>query len=208
MKPLLAFAIALILLPVVSAQSEAPPTLGSGIDQANFDPSVRPQDDLFRAVNGAWLAKTEIPADRADYGAFTALAEQAEKDVLAIVQDCANDKDAAAGTEKKKIGDLYAAFMDQDCAEQLGIEPIAGTLASIDAIATKADLVRVLAELARDGVPAPSAYTSVPMPSIPISTSSICPRRAWAFPTATTTSTPSIRTRWRPTRPTSSGCSG
>ena len=25
---------------------------------------VRPQDDLFRHVNGAWLTKTEIPADR------------------------------------------------------------------------------------------------------------------------------------------------
>jgi putative endopeptidase len=47
---------------------------------------VRFQDDLFRAVNGTWLAKAEIPADRAEYGAFTALTEQAEKDVRAIIE--------------------------------------------------------------------------------------------------------------------------
>ena len=42
----------------------------SGIDRSGFDPSVRVQDDLFRAVNGEWLKKTEIPADKADYGTF------------------------------------------------------------------------------------------------------------------------------------------
>ena len=45
-------------------------SLTSGIDSSNFDPSVRPQDDLFRAVNGAWLKRTQIPADRSTYGAF------------------------------------------------------------------------------------------------------------------------------------------
>ncbi len=151
MKPSLALAL-IFTLSLLPAQSQAAPPLGSGLDPANFDASVRPQDDLFRAVNGTWLAKTEIPADRADYGAFTALAEQAEKDVSAILEECANDKDAAAGSERQKVGDLYAAFMDADRAEQLGIAPIAGTLYSIDQIATKADLVRVLAELSRGGV--------------------------------------------------------
>ena len=151
MKPSLALAL-IFTLSLLPAQSQAAPPLASGLDPANFDASVRPQDDLFRAVNGTWLAKTEIPADRADYGAFTALAEQAEKDVSAILEECAKDKDAAAGSERQKVGNLYAAFMDADRAEQLGIEPIAGTLASIDQIATKADLVRVLAELSRGGV--------------------------------------------------------
>lgn len=88
MRPrwLLAFVPTFTLLAACAAESEAAEPLTSGIERANFDPSVRFQDDLFHAVNGAWLAKTEIPADRADYGAFTVLAEQAEKDVLAIVE--------------------------------------------------------------------------------------------------------------------------
>ncbi|MGA2035041.1 MAG: M13-type metalloendopeptidase [Thermoguttaceae bacterium] len=148
---LLALVPTFTLLAACAAEGQAAQPLASGIDRANFDPSVRFQDDLFHAVNGAWLAKTEIPADRADYGAFTALAEQAEKDVRAIVESCAGAGHNAADPEKK-IGDLYASYMDEARAERLGITPIAGTLAAIDSIQTKAGLVRMLAELARVGI--------------------------------------------------------
>jgi predicted metalloendopeptidase len=148
---LLAFVLILTPRAAWAAEGEAAEPLTSGIDRANFDPSVRFQDDLFHAVNGAWLAKTEIPADRGDYGAFTALAEQAEKDVRAIVERCASAGENAADPEKK-VGDLYASYMDEAQAERLGIEPIAGTLAAVDRIETKAGLVRMLAELARIGV--------------------------------------------------------
>ena len=110
MKPLLAFSLSVTLFAVLPAQSGVAQPLNSGIDPANFDTSVRPQDDLFRAINGTWLAKTEIPADRADYGAFAVLAEQAEKDLLAILEDCANAHDEVVGSESKKIGDLYVTL--------------------------------------------------------------------------------------------------
>ena len=103
----------------------APAPLVSGLDRANFDPAVRPQDDLFRAVNGTWLAKTKIPADRSDYGAFAVLTDQAEKDLRRSSRTCAA-KDNAPGSERQKIGDLYASYMDEERADRLGIEPIAG----------------------------------------------------------------------------------
>ena len=53
--------------------------------RAGMDPSVRPQDDLFGHVNGKWLAETEIPSDRSTYGAFALIAEEAEKQVRAII---------------------------------------------------------------------------------------------------------------------------
>ena len=152
MKPLLAFSFSVTLLAVLPAQSEATQPLNSGIDPANFDTAVRPQDDLFRAINGTWLAKIEIPADRADYGAFAVLAEQAERDLLAIMEGCANAKDEVVGSERKKVGDLYATYLDEQRAEQLGIEPIAGAFATIDQVATKADLVIALADLGHGGV--------------------------------------------------------
>ena len=65
------------------------PTLASGIDLANFDRTVRPQDDFYRYVNGTWLAKTEIPADKNNYGAFTILQDQAEKNLHAIAEEAA-----------------------------------------------------------------------------------------------------------------------
>ena len=59
--------------------------LSAGIELDELDPDVRPQDDLFRHVNGKWIARTEIPSDKARYGSFYVLAEEAEKAVRAIM---------------------------------------------------------------------------------------------------------------------------
>ena len=59
----------------------------SGIDTADLDAAVRPQDDLFRHVNGAWLARTEIPADLPAYGSFMRLREESEAAVRAILEE-------------------------------------------------------------------------------------------------------------------------
>ena len=71
------------------AAEPAAPTLSSGIDLTNFDRSVRPQDDFYRYVNGTWLAKTEIPADKNNYGAFTILQDEAEKNLHVIAEEAA-----------------------------------------------------------------------------------------------------------------------
>ena len=76
-------------------------TVRSGIDLSHVESAVRPQDDLFRHVNGRWLARTEIPADRARDGAFRILAEEAENAVREIVEEAAS---APEGSEERKFG--------------------------------------------------------------------------------------------------------
>jgi len=95
----------------------------SGLDLAHIDSAVRPQDDLFRFMNGKWLKESKIPEDRASDGAFYWLYEQAEKQVKQIILDQAASS-GASGSNAQKIGDLYNAFMDEAKAEQLGIGPI------------------------------------------------------------------------------------
>ncbi|MGQ0736008.1 MAG: hypothetical protein ACT4QD_20435 [Acidobacteriota bacterium] len=79
-------------LPACTRQGELPPTRGSaaalsaGLDLAAVDKTVRPQDDLFAHVNGGWLAKTDIPADKASYGSFDALVDRAQADLRTIVE--------------------------------------------------------------------------------------------------------------------------
>ena len=74
------------------------PTLRSGIELSALSPGIRPQDDLFRHVNGAWLERTEIPDDKARWGSFHLIAEQAEKDVRAIIEESTT---AEPGTEAR-----------------------------------------------------------------------------------------------------------
>ena len=121
----------------------------SGIDTTELDPATRPQDDLFRHVNGRWIERTEIPADKARYGSFYELAEEAEKAVQQIIVEA---QDAAGGTEERKFGDLYTSFMNEERIEERGTTPIAGQLAVVDAVASVEDLVRTAGRLERQGV--------------------------------------------------------
>jgi len=114
----------------------------SGIDLSAMDPAVRPQDDLFRHVNGAWLARTEIPADRASWGAFDILLDKAQADLRAIAEESAAATSKAAGSDAQKIGDFYQSFMNQARADELGLSPLRAELAAIDRIKTKTDLAR------------------------------------------------------------------
>jgi putative endopeptidase len=125
------------------------PPAPSGLDPTTFDPDIRAQDDLFRHVNGPWLRTTEIPADRATAGAFVTLFDEAEKKVRAIIETC---RDGAADDEARKIGELYASFMDEDRAEALGADPIRPDLARVDEIRDVADFARVLGSLERAAV--------------------------------------------------------
>ncbi|MCF6221827.1 MAG: M13 family metallopeptidase [Robiginitomaculum sp.] len=110
------------------------PVLGTfGVALENMDKTVKPGDNFFYYVNGTWLNNTEIPADKSNYGSFTMLHDQSVKDVQAIIQDMAKAK-SAKGSNEQKIGDLYAAFMDTDKIEALGITPIAADLAAIKAL--------------------------------------------------------------------------
>jgi putative endopeptidase len=124
----------------------------SGVDSSGFDMAVRPQDDFFRYVNGGWIARTKIPADRSAYGSFFALRDKSEESLRAILEKAAAGTDLSAGSEPHKIGDIYASFMDEARAEELGKKPIEAELAKVTAISDKPALVRAIASLGREGV--------------------------------------------------------
>ncbi len=122
--------------------------LPSGLETSEFSSDIRPQDDLYRHVNGAWLARTEIPGDKARWGSFHLLAEQAEKDVRAIIEE---SQDAEEGTLARKIGDLFASFMDIERIEAAGVTPLVSTLLEIDAIDSIPSFLRTVGTYDRDG---------------------------------------------------------
>jgi putative endopeptidase len=117
----------------------------------HVDPAVRPQDDLFRHVNGAWLATAEIPADRASHGSFYVLREQAEADVRAIIEEAAASE-PEPGTVARKVGDLYASFLDTERIDALGAEPLREVVARVDAATDPTSLLRLMGELEREGI--------------------------------------------------------
>jgi putative endopeptidase len=140
----------------VAACASAPPPLRSGLLLPGYNRQVRAQDDLFQFANGAWLRTTEIPADRSQYGAFIALADQAETNLRAIVEDSAARR-GAAGSPDQRIGDFYASFMDTARVNALGAAPLKESLDRIDALATPAELARYFGESSAKDIPSPLA---------------------------------------------------
>ena len=110
---------------------------------------IRPQDDLFGHVNGRWLDEVEIPSDRAAWGPFVMLADAAEAHVHAIIEACASGE--VDGDDARKIGDLYASFMDEERVNELGSGPIQDTLAAIDALTEVGELAAFLGSFERRG---------------------------------------------------------
>ena len=136
--------------------AENPPTSRkSGVDLTFVDPKVRPQDDLFRHVNGKWLADAPIPADRSLDGAFYKLRDKSEADLRAIIEATAANPNAVPGSEAQKVGDLFASFMDETQANKLGDSPLLEDFAKVDAVKDKAGLVGLIAELGRNGADGP-----------------------------------------------------
>ena len=88
-----------------------------GYDLGARDTTVKPGDDFFAYANGAWLKRTEIPADRSNYGMHAALAERVLVQLRTIMEDAAK---ADPATVAGKVGAYYAAFMDEARIEQLG----------------------------------------------------------------------------------------
>ena len=107
-----------------------------------MDPDIRPQDDLFGHVNGRWLDSATIPDDRSSWGPFVMLADQAEEHVREIIEACAQGR--IEGEEARKIGDLYASFMDEERVDELGYSPIVPLLEQVDAITDLPSLAHFL----------------------------------------------------------------
>jgi putative endopeptidase len=150
-RPFLLVLLGLLLGRVAVAWDPADaPSPKSGVDRTYLDPSIRPQDDLFRHVSGKWLATAPIPPDRSLDGAFYSLRDKAEADLRAIIEQATRVSDPSL-IEARKVGDLYGSFLDEAAVESLGIKPIQDDLALIDAIQDKAGLVKAMGKLAPTG---------------------------------------------------------
>ncbi|WP_066649699.1 MULTISPECIES: M13 family metallopeptidase [Sphingomonas] len=127
----------------LAAPGKAPVTLPAGVDTAGIDKSVKPGDDFDAYANGAWRAKTEIPADRASTGAFLQVVNLAEARNRAIV-DAAIAAKAAPGSDQRKIADYYRAYTDTAAIEARGLAPLKPELDAIAALADKRALSAML----------------------------------------------------------------
>jgi len=136
--------------PTANASSDTnKPQLGSyGFDAAGMDKKVAPGDNFYDYANGTWAKNTPIPADKANYGMFTALDDLSKTRVRAIINEVKDDPNS-------KIGRAYASFLDTNTIEARGLTPIKPWLDEIKAAKTKADYQALLSKASNMGVAGP-----------------------------------------------------
>lgn len=134
------------------------PSMALGIDTAGFDRTVRPQDDFFAFVNGGWMQRTQIPADRTSTGSFLLLRDEAQATLRAIIDSVAAARNEP-GSNGQKVGDLYRSFMDTARIEALGITPLQADLRRVAAVSAREQYPELFAAMRRIGVTTPLTFS-------------------------------------------------
>jgi putative endopeptidase len=135
--------------------SQAAPSAALGFDPANFDTSVRPQDDFYRFANGTWLKNTPIPADLPSLGSFDMLRQESEAALKVLLDEAAARRDHAPGSDLQKVADYYRSFLDAERVESLGLQPLQMELQRIASVRDRGALPQQFAHLQRLGVQTP-----------------------------------------------------
>ncbi|WP_396160911.1 M13 family metallopeptidase [Flavobacterium sp.] len=118
-----------------------------GINVGYMDKSTNPADDFNRYVNGTWLDKTEIPADRTRWGSFDELRKNTDDDVMAILKEAIKDKSIDPNSDQAKAINLYKTVLDTVSRNKAGIDPLKPYLAKINSVQNADQLVALLAEM-------------------------------------------------------------
>jgi putative endopeptidase len=132
--------------PVEPPAAPAGPAIGAwGFDSAGMDTAAKPGASFYQYANGVWLKKTQLPADRSNYGMFTVLSDLSEERTRKIIETASG----APGSEGQKIADYYRSFMDEAAIEAKGFTPIQAELDQIAKVEDASGLIQLFASTAR-----------------------------------------------------------
>ena len=125
--------------------------LGTGLNGADFDKSVRPADDFYQFACGGWMQAHPLPAAYSRYGSFDKLGEDNVKRINGILNELKTNV-YAEGTTERKLSDLYKLATDEKRRSADGIAPVMPMLNRIQAAKDVKSLVALQMEM--------STYTS------------------------------------------------
>ena len=117
-----------------------------GLDVSAMDRSAEPCVDFYRFACGGWMRNNPIPPDESRWSVYGKLARENQRFLWGILEDLAK-RSAGRSATQQKIGDYFAACMDEAAVEKSSARPLKPHLEQIFAMKSKRDLPAVLARL-------------------------------------------------------------
>ncbi len=131
----------------------------SGINTAHMDKSADPKSNFYQYACGNWLTQTQIPSSESSYGSFNEIKDRNEINLRKILEEIAADKNAAQGSNRQKIRDLYLSAMDTLKIEKQGLQPLSEDLNAIDKLSSLNELYKLLSTFHKKGVGAVFSFS-------------------------------------------------
>jgi predicted metalloendopeptidase len=148
-----------VFLLLVCSSAFSQEDTSNGFDLSQLDRTADPCNDFYQFACGGWRAKNPIPADKSRWGRYDEMSERNRTSLKGLLEKASTTPKNAM---EKQVGDYYAACMNETRIEKLGAAPLAAYFKKIDAIKNGKDLIRTVAALHRDGIPALFTFGSNP----------------------------------------------
>jgi putative endopeptidase len=117
-----------------------------GLDTEFMDKSADPCVDLYQYSCGGWIKKNPIPSDQPAWSVYGKMGEDNERFLWGILDELARNP-SGRNANQQKIGDYFAACMDEPAIEKLGAGPLKPYLDQINGLSSKSQLPALLAEI-------------------------------------------------------------
>src|SRR5579872_2341762 len=140
----LTFLCLLAQLSVSTVIAQHAPATQAVLDITSMDKTIDPCTDFFTYSCGGWIKQNPIPPDETSWSAYSKL-EIENKTILREILENAAKPGAAHDATTQKIGDYYAACMNETAINNAGLKPLQSDLTRIASLQSKADLASLLA---------------------------------------------------------------